>query len=156
MTPDLILVTADAGSHPQTSQVSLETLCSTQCTEETVADGTLCPALPTEERVDDRAFLTSMDWLDSLPITEATRIRRHTDVSQDRRYVVQSSSTSYYDAEYTAAPTRIPPWALLVEETQAFFEGGHGTSPDLIYAREVPDTPDSGKTNFDKRHAPSS
>ena len=142
--------------HPQTSQATMKTLCYTQYTEETISDGTLCSALPTDEKADDRAPHTRMDWQDSLPITEATRIRRHTDVSQDRRYVVQSSSTSYYDAEYTAAPTRIPPWALLVEETQAFFEGGHGTSPDLIYAREVPDTPDSGKTNFDKRHAPSS
>lgn len=78
---DLVLVTADAGSHPQTSQVSLESLCSTQYKEETVPDGTLCSALPTGEKVDDGASHTNIDWLDPLPATEATRIRTHTDVS---------------------------------------------------------------------------
>ena len=38
--PDLVLVTVDAGSHPHTLQVSLETLCATQSTEEIVADET--------------------------------------------------------------------------------------------------------------------
>jgi len=86
--PELVLLTADAGSYPQTSQVSLETLCSTQCTEETVDDGILCSALPTEERVDDRAPLTNIGWLDPLLAIEATGIRRHADVSQDPRYVM--------------------------------------------------------------------
>jgi hypothetical protein len=30
-------------------------------------------------------------------------------------------------------------------------DGGHGTTPDLIYARGVPDTPDPGQTSFDKK-----
>ena len=34
---------------------------------------------------------------------------------------------------------------------QALFEGDHGTAPDLIYVRGVPDTPDPGHTNFDKK-----
>jgi hypothetical protein len=54
------------------------------------------------------------------------------------------------DAECTAAPGRISPWILPAQETQALFEGGHGTTPDLIYARGVPDKPDPGQTNFDK------
>jgi hypothetical protein len=41
--------------------------------------------------------------------------------------------------------------ALPSEETQVLFEGGHGTSPDFRYARGVPDTPDPGLTNFDKK-----
>jgi len=32
---------------------------------------------------------------------------------------------------------------------QALFEGGHGTTPDLIYARGVPYTPDPGLITFD-------
>ena len=40
---------------------------------------------------------------------------------------------------------------LPVEETQALFEEGHGTTPDTIYARGVPDTIDSGKTNLDNK-----
>ena len=46
-----------------------------------------------------------------------------------------------YDAEVTVAPNRIPPRVLPPEEAQALFEVGHGTAPDLIYARDIPDTP---------------
>jgi hypothetical protein len=42
--PDLVLVTVDAGSRKQTSQVSLEALCPSQSTEEN-ARGNLCPSL---------------------------------------------------------------------------------------------------------------
>jgi hypothetical protein len=92
-----------------------------------------------------------MDWLNPLPTTEAIRIRRHTDVSQDPRYVLQGPSASDCDAECTAASSRIPPWVLQEEETQDLFEGGHGTASDLIYARGVPNTPDPIQTNFDKK-----
>jgi len=149
--PDLVLVTANAGSHPKSSQASLETLYSTPYyTEKTIDDGTLCSAPPTVERVDDRAPHNNMDELDPLPAIAATRIKRHTDVSQDPRYILHDPSASSYDAECTSAPSRIPPWVLSVEETQALFEGGHGTNPDLIHARGVPDTPNPGQTNFDK------
>ena len=32
-----------------------------------------------------------------------------------------------------------------------FDEAGHGTTPDLIYARGVPDTPTPDPTSFDKK-----
>ncbi len=92
--PDLVLVTAVAGSHPQTSQVSLETLCSTQSTEENVDDGT--PP-------------TNGDRLDSLPSTEATRFKRYTDIAQDPRYSFMGPTASDYDAECTVAPSRTSP-----------------------------------------------
>jgi hypothetical protein len=57
---------------------------------------------------------------------------------------------SDYDAECTAALSRIPLWVLPPEETQALHDGGQDTAPNLIYARGVPDTPDHGQTNFDK------
>ena len=134
--PDIVLVTADAGSYPQTAQASLETLIS---------------ALSTEESDDDTTLHTNQDWLDPLPSTETTRIKRHTDVSQDPIYIRKDLTASEYDAECTAAPSRIPPWVLLVEETQAIFEGGHDTAPDLICAKGGPATPDPGLTNFDKK-----
>ncbi len=31
------------------------------------------------------------------------------------------------------------------------FEAGHGTAPDLVYARGVPDTPFLDPTAFDKK-----
>jgi len=67
------------------------------------------------------------------------------------RYILQGPYASDYDADCTTAPSRIPPRALLAEETQALFEGGHGTTPDLIYAGGVPDTPDPGHAIFDKK-----
>jgi hypothetical protein len=36
------------------------------------------------------------------------------------------------------------------EDTQALFEAGKDTGPDLIYARGVLNIPDPGQTNFDK------
>ena len=71
---DLVLVTADAGSHPQTSHVSLETLGSTQSTDESV---------------DARTSHTNMELLDLLPTIEVNRIKRHTYVSMDLRYTLQ-------------------------------------------------------------------
>ena len=73
-----------------------------------------------------------MDLLDPLSTTEGTRIRRHTDISRDPRYTLHGPSAVDYDAECTAAPSRIPPLVLLAEELHALFEEGHGTTPDLI------------------------
>jgi len=60
-------------------------------------------------------------------------------------------SSSDYDAECTAAPNRIPPWVLPPEEAHALFEAGHGTAPDLIYARGIPNTPHHGQSTTDKK-----
>jgi hypothetical protein len=48
-------------------------------------------------------------------------------------------------------PGRIPPWILPPEEIQALHDGWHGTSPYLIYAKGVPDTPNLGQSNFSKK-----
>jgi hypothetical protein len=60
-------------------------------------------------------------------------------------------STSDYDAECTATPNRIPPWVLPPEEAQDLFKAGHGTAPDLIYARDILDTPHSDQSTTDKK-----
>jgi hypothetical protein len=75
----------------------------------------------------------------------------HVDVSRDPGYTLQGPSVTYYDAECIASPSKTPPWVLPTEEIQAIFEEGHGTAPDLIYARGVPDTPGPGQTSFDKK-----
>ena len=74
----------------------------------------------------------------------------HTDVSQDSRYSLMGPIASDYDAERTAAHGRILPWVLPPEETQALHDGGHGTAPDLIYARGVPDTPNPARPTSTK------
>jgi hypothetical protein len=79
-----------------------------------------------------------MDWIVPLPSEQFTRPIRHIDVSQDPRYTYQGLSAFDGDVECTEAPTRISPWVLPTEETQALFAEGHGTAPKLIYGRGVP------------------
>jgi hypothetical protein len=52
------------------------------------------------------------------------------------------------DAECTAAPSRILVSVLPRAKTQMMFEAGHGTAPDLIYARRVLNTPSPDPTSF--------
>jgi len=91
---------------------------------------------------------TWIGWIPYQPLRPLASEDTPMSLKTQSRYILQGASASNNDAECTTAPSRIPPWALLTEETQALFEGGHGTSPDLIYARRVPDTPAPGKTNF--------
>jgi hypothetical protein len=77
-----------------------------------------------------------------------TRHRRHTDVSQDPRY---DQATTVGDSECTEAPNRIPDWILPHETQEALLREGHGTAPDLIYARGVPDSPSPGPSTFDRK-----
>ena len=67
--PDLVLITADGGSHPKTSQVSLETISTTQFMEENADDGTLHYSLHAEERFADKAPHTDMVcWIPYKPL----------------------------------------------------------------------------------------
>jgi hypothetical protein len=94
---------------------------------------------------------TPHDWLAPLPTTEEIRGRRHTDVSQDPIYNHWGLSAAAGDAECTAPPSRIPYWVLPHEDTQVLFEAGHGTAPDLIYARGAPNTPSPDPISFDRK-----
>jgi hypothetical protein len=87
----------------------------------------------------------------ALPNPPRTDIRRHTDVSQELRYTQRVLSAARSDAECTAAPRRIPEWILSHEEIQELYAAGHGTAPDLIYARGVPDSPSPDPTTFNKK-----
>ncbi len=40
---------------------------------------------------------------------------------------------------------------LPIEETHELFSRGHGTTPDLIYAMMVPDSPSPDPNTFDKK-----
>jgi hypothetical protein len=93
----------------------------------------------------------SIDWLVPMPTKEEVSRRRHTDVSQDPRYIHWDLSASVGDDECIKAPRRLPEWILPQEITQRLFEAGHGTAPDLIYARGVPDSPSPNPTSFDKK-----
>ena len=49
------------------------------------------------------------------------------------------------------APRHLPDWILPHETTQTLFEAGHGTAPDRIYARGVPNSPSLDPTSFDRK-----
>ena len=85
-----------------------------------------------------------------IPLTskEETRRRRHVDISEDPKYALRSSEG---DAECTDAPTRILDRILSLETQEYLFKNGHGTAPDLIYAKKVPDTPAPDPTTFDRK-----
>jgi hypothetical protein len=101
-----------------------------------------------EEHLAEAPPHTPIDWLEPLPPEVETRHRRHTDVSQDPRYDRASTAG---DSECTEAPSRIPDWILPLETQAALFREGHGTAPDLIYARGVPDSPSPDPSTFDRK-----
>jgi hypothetical protein len=108
---------------------------------------------PTSEDTDPSPTTETIphDWLAPLPTKEDIRRRRHTDVYLDPKYNHWVLSAAAGDEECTTSPSRIPDWVSPHEETQLLFEAGHGTAPDLIYARKVPDIPSPDPTSFDKK-----
>ena len=132
--PDLVILTSDTGSHPRTTRVSLEALLSATTTEDSDLGNSNTPR----------------NWLEPLPLKEETCHKRHTDVSRDMRNTDMGFSAAEGDAECTEAPTRIPPWVLPPNETKKLFEDGHGTAPNIIYAKIIPATPDPDLNNVNK------
>ena len=112
MSPDLVLISTDAGTNPSTSQCSLADSLSPTESSTNTDNGTLQHPLPTEEWVAEGAPRTQGDWLDPRLATEAIRIKKHTDISHDLRYRPQGHTASDDDAEGTTAPRRIPTWVL--------------------------------------------
>ena len=76
---------------------------------------------------------------------------RHTDDSRDPRYGTGSLPAVDGDSHFTAAPGRLLDWVHSTEETQELYSAGHRTTPDLIYARGVLDSPHSDPTSFNKK-----
>jgi len=91
------------------------------------------------------------EWLAPLPTSEDIRRKRHTDVSQDPRYNHWGLSANEGDTLCTTAPRRILDRVLPQGETKTMSQAGHGTAPDLIYARGVPDSPSPDSTSFDRK-----
>jgi hypothetical protein len=130
--PDLVLLAADTGSHPQTTDETLALLSTTPKTPS-----------PSQEEGDPttREDNPPLEWLAPLPTTEDIRRKRHTDVSQDPEYSLRGLSAADGDAKCTTAPRGIPRWVLPIEESKELFLDGHGTASDLIYARGGPRFP---------------
>jgi hypothetical protein len=132
-------VAADTGTRPQTTAANLDSLSSSRNSKPPISE----EPSPGEDN-------SSRDWLD-IPDPPRHDHRRHTDVSQELRYTQSFLSAAGNDAECTAAPNRIPEWILSHTEIQELYLSGHGTAPDLIYARGVPDSPSPDPTTYNKK-----
>jgi ribonuclease HI len=133
--PDLTLVMADTGTQPTTTEADIKSL----------------SLNPEERNLPREAEACPQDWLAPLPTPNEISARRRTDVSQDPRYIQWGLTASTCDEECIQAPRRLPDWVLPQEVTQSLFEAGHGTAPDLIYARGVPDSPHPDPSAFDRK-----
>ena len=95
-------------------------------------------------------FLNTTDgWLASTPPAEALTWSRHIYVSQEPRYKTKTSTRR--DKECIAAPDRIRDWILPKEVHDALHKAGHGTAPDLIYARGILNAPNPDPVAFDRK-----
>ena len=128
----LRLVSADAGTKTQTPGALMAVLSTPDSP----------PVLQPDE---------PRDWLD-LELDTATtptpqRHPRHVDVSADIRDLLHQREANDHDQECTSAPNYIPEWVLPSAELQALIDEGKGATPDLIYARGIPDFPNPPPTN---------
>ena len=150
---DLRLVMADAGTQSQTTAEELASLDTptlhdphTGHRQEDDSEDWLAP-LPTAAESRHRTHTYPFSQSPPPPEIGVAQHRRHVDVSQDPRY---AQDTTDGDHECTTAPSRIPEWILPLEVQDSLFSAGHGTAPDLIYARGVPDSPKPDPTTFDR------
>jgi len=148
---DLILVTTDVGTQPQTSIEDIKALLTPSrdiSTSETELLNAHDPNTGLSDAIAPKTVWlgTTTDWLAFLTPREETRHKKHTGVSQDPRYSLRSSEG---DKECTRAPTRIPDKVMSFQTQECIFKSGHGTAPDLIYAMGIPDIPAPDPTTFD-------
>jgi ribonuclease HI len=147
---ELRLVMADAGTQAQTTTEDLESLedpgpqapNTGQGHEDDIEEWLTPPPAAAIPRHRSHAYPFSR----FPPPTDngVAQHRRHVDVSQDPRYTDG-------DQECTSAPSRIPAWILPLQVQDSLFAAGHGTAPDLIYARGVPDSPAPDTTTFNRK-----
>ena len=90
--PGLALVMADTGTQPMTTGEDIRSLSPT----------------PEELTSHKSAETHPHDWLAPLPTREEVSKRRHTDVSQDPKYIHWGLSASISDEECITAPRRLP------------------------------------------------
>ena len=142
--PDIVLIAADTGSKPHTTDETLESLSPSSESSSSTQE---------EEDSASRDANLLLVGLAPLSTTEDIRRKKHTDFFQDPRYNLQGlPAADDGDTKRTTAPNRIPRWVLSIEETHELFLAGRGTTPDLIYARGVQDSTSQDQTSFNNIH----
>ncbi len=83
-----------------------------------------------------------------------TASRTYTDVTIDPKrllaHLYDPHDPTSLDSETTSAPSYIPPWVLPTKQLDSLRQRGLGVTPDLIYARGVPNVANPDPSSFDK------
>ena len=136
----LTLLSCDAGIISQTTPAQITALLS--------PDVSPPPHLPREGELAHLLDLVDPDCF--LPTPSPT----YTDVTMDPKRILsqlyEPLKPTASDTEATTAPSHIPPWVLPIATTNELRRQGLGVTPDLIYARGVPNTPNPDPSSFDK------
>ena len=78
----------------------------------------------------------------------------YTDVTIDPKTLLakhyESHALASSDSEAISAPSYIPPWVLSSTQIDNLRRRGQGVTPDLVYARGVPNVPNPDPSSFDK------
>ena len=135
----LTLLTCDAGVISQTTSAQLTAL---------LSDGPSPPQPAPEGEVAHLVDLIDPDCF--LPNTSPN----YADVTIDPKrllpHLYKPHESTNSDIEATTAPSYIPPWILSTEQTNKLRHQGLGVTPDLIYARGVPNVPNPNPSSFNK------
>jgi hypothetical protein len=135
----LTLLTCDAGVISQTTPAQLTAL---------LSDSPSPPQPPHDEEISHLLDLIDPDYF--LP----TASRTYTDVTIDPKrllaHLYDPHDPTALDSKTTSAPSYIPPWVLPTTQLDSLRQRGLGVTPDLIYARGVPNVANPDPSSFDK------
>ena len=97
--------------------------------------------------------------LELLDLNHPTPPTTYTDVTIDPKPLLakhyESHALAPSDSEAVSAPSYIPPWVLSSTQIDNLRRQGQGVTPDLVYARGVPNVPIPTPPHSTKPHAPS-
>jgi hypothetical protein len=92
--------------------------------------------------------------LELLDLNHPTPPTTYTDVTVDPKTLLakhcESHALASSDSEAVSAPSYIPPWVLSSTQIDNLRRQGQGVTPDLVYARGVPNVPNPDPSSFDK------
>jgi hypothetical protein len=135
----LTLLTCDAGIISQTTPAQLAAL--------------LCPTTSTPQPPHDEGIAHLLDFLDPACFLPATS-ESYTDPTVDPKrllaHLYDPLAPTAPDTETTSAPSYIPSWVLPTKQLDSLRQRGLGVTPDLIYARGVPNVANPDPSSFDK------
>jgi hypothetical protein len=135
----LTLLTCDAGIISQTTPAQLSALLGTNPST---------PQPPHDEEISHLLDLIDPDCF--LPRASGSYTDHTVDPKRLLTHLYDSQTPAALDSETTAAPSYLPSWVLPTERLDSLRQRGLGVTPDLIYARGVPNAANPDPSSFDK------